>query len=534
MTRDTAVTTRSGQLAAQPGWPVLAGVPGGFGDEMRASIGICFRGVARVLDDADDDGLGPRTQLARSPLTLIRWLTVGSFALVVVTWIARPWTVGDTPFVLDGTNAFLDCLSDHDFVACRLSKELDAWGLLSPIGDWPLLQHIPDLVMVGVGVESHNARERVLALLSVVGVVGSVLVARSLLSRVGLRPWFWGFLLVVLSGPIVGYARTTSGEALAAGLLVCFVAATVLPLPPPLVACATLAACLTKETSYPFVAALGLLGLLFARERTGEPVRRHVVWGAGGMAVGITLASLFNVVRFGSVLNTNYLQPELHTHGVGRVLENSVALFVSPSGGVVVFWPAAALLLALACILPLGFHARRHLDPKPALVLIGVIAGLTVGFASWWTPFGWSAYGSRFTVPWIPSLVLLGLVVYGQPLAGIVSHLLAPLWRLALVFALLFLLALPHVGYMGDATSTNGFFEGNGRMWSGRPMGLYALDGLVAPWGVVLALAIGVALLGCLLLLRDELPRHPLAGDDLLELKRLGATNGADERAPGA
>jgi hypothetical protein len=215
---------------------------------------------------------------------------------------------------------------------------------------------------------------------------------------------------------------------LATGLLVCLVAATLLQAPPTVIALAALAACLTKETAYPFVAALGLLGLVLARRRTGRPIRRHVVWGSVGLAIGIVLASLLNVVRFGSVLNTNYLQPELQTHGISRTLDYALALLVAPNGGVFVFWPAASVLLAAACLLPLVFRLGRDLDVRPALVLIAVITGLTLGLASWWDPFG-SGYGPRLVLPWILPLVLIALVAYGEPLGELVRRLLAPTWR---------------------------------------------------------------------------------------------------------
>ena len=143
-----------------------------------------------------------------------------SFGFLVAVWIALPWVVGDTPFVLDGSNAFLDCLSQHDYSACGYTGKLNYWGLMTPVGDWPLLQHVPDLIAIGLGGDGHAARTRVLAVLSVVGVVGTIGLAWIVLRRVGQRAWFWGFLLVVLSSPLLWYARTTSGEALATGLLV--------------------------------------------------------------------------------------------------------------------------------------------------------------------------------------------------------------------------------------------------------------------------------------------------------------------------
>jgi hypothetical protein len=461
----------------------------------------------------------------------LRWIRAGVvalFALLVVSFMARPWVAGDTPFVWDGTDAFIDCLSARDFVACRHSGELDFWGLTSPIGDWPLLQHVPDLITVGLGGTAHHTRELVFVFLSVVGIVGAVVLARVTLRRVGEPAWFWGFLFVLLSGPMIVYARTTAGEALATGLLVSVVAATAVPASPPLVALALLAASLTKETSYPFIVALGVLGLLVARGRTGVSIRRHLIWGAGGLVAGIVLASLFNVVRFGSVLNTNYLEPELRTPGLVRPLEYALALIVSPNGGIVPYWPAAAALLVTACLLPLVFRSGAKLDMWPALVLIGVMTALTLGFASWWDIFG-NGYGPRLTLPWVLPLVLAALVAYGEALGDLALRLLTPWWRMVLVLAAAFLLALPHVGHLWKPDAVGGFASGSpvcdapwrggvsewhtcqsGVLWfDHRPRPTYAVEGVATLGGALTSIVLALALLGCLLLLREELRSAP-------------------------
>jgi len=465
-----------------------------------------------------------RASLGTVPL---RWIRLGVFAcfgFLVAVWIARPFVIGDTPFLLDGTNAFIDCVSKGDLVACRHSEHLDYWGLTSPIGDWPLLQHIPDVVMVEVGLNGHPNRTRVLALLSVVGVVGAVVVARTVLSRIAQPAWFWGFLLVALSGPLLVYGRTTAGEALAAGLLVGLVAAAALRVSPPLLAAAALGACLTKETAYPFVAVLGVTGLLLARRRSGASIRRHLAWGAGGIGVAIVLASLFNIVRFGSVLNTNYLEPELHTPGLSRVLEYALALFVAPNGGMLVYWPAASALLLAACLLPL-IRSGAQLPLWPALVLIAMIVTLTLGFAGWWDPFG-TFYGPRLTLPWILPLVLLALLAYGDALGKLATRLLDSWWRLATVFVAILAFALPHVGHLWRPEATAKFFQGetppcnapwrggvaawhacqHTRLWFDRyPMPLYSIEGVRTLGGVVTSVVLALAIFGCLVLLRDEL-----------------------------
>jgi hypothetical protein len=446
-----------------------------------------------------------------------------SFAFLVVFWVALPWVYGDTPFVLDGTNAFLTCLSNRDFSACGYTGKLNDAGLMTPVGDWPLMQHVPDLISIGLGADGHPARTRVLELLSVFGVVASVVVGWIVLARSRLTPWFWAFMVAVLSSPLLWYTRTTAGEALATGLLVCFVGATVLPAHPAVVALVTVGAAWTKETSYPFLIALGILGLVLAARRTGTSIRRQLIWGGIGLGLGILAASLFNVVRYGKVISPNFFEADLHTPGVVRKVENAAGVLFSPSGGMFVFWPAASVIVLAACVV--AFRRRHGVDVRPAIVLLAVILGLTLGFASWWTPFGWSAIGPRLALPWGLPLVLLALVAYGNTLRPFVVRLLAPPWRLLLVFGVVLAFTLPNIGATWRPNATGAFFAQqqppcdapwrggvekwsrcqHQQMWFDRPMPLYGLRGLSSPGGAVTTAVVALGLLGCLVLLRGEL-----------------------------
>ena len=448
---------------------------------------------------------------------------VGAFVFLVGVWIALPWVSGDTPFVLDGSNAFLTCLHNHDYSACGYTGRLNYWGLMTSVGDWPLLQHVPDLISIGLGADGHAARARILELLSVTGVVASVVLAWVVLSRTGQRAWFWAFMLIVLSSPLLWYARTTAAEPLATGLLVLFVAATVLPAHPVVVGLAAVGAVWTKETSYPFIVALGVLGLVLAGRRTGIRIRPHLIWGTVGFVVGILAASLFNVLRYGKVISPNFFEAELHTPGIARKLEYAAGVLVSPSGGMFVFWPAASVLVLAACVVAL--RRRREVDVRPVLVLVLVILGLTLGFASWWTPFGWSAIGPRLALPWGLPLVLLALVAYGDALRPLVARLLASPWRLLVVFAVVLAFTLPNIGTAWRPNATGAFFQQqhppcdapwrggvekwnrcqHQQMWFDRPMPLYGLRGVQSPGGAVTTALVALGLLGCLLLLRGEL-----------------------------
>jgi hypothetical protein len=190
-----------------------------------------------------------------------------------------------------------------------------------------------------------------------------------------------------------------------------------------------------------------------------------------------------------------------------------------------VFWPVASVLVLAACLLPLLARGRSNVDVRPALVLLVVILLLTLGFASWWTPFGWSAIGPRLALPWGLPLLLLALVAYGDVLSLPVARLLAAPWRLILVFGVVLAFTLPNIGTMWRPNATGAFFRQqqppcdapwrggvekwndcqHQQMWFDRPMPLYGLHGVATPGGAVTTALVALGLLGCLVLLRVEL-----------------------------
>jgi hypothetical protein len=228
-------------------------------------------------------------------------------------------------------------------------------------------------------------------------------------------------------------------------------------------------------------------------------------------------------VRYGKVISPNFFEAELHTPGVARKLEYAAGVLVSPSGGMFTFWPSACVLVLAACVVALS--RRDSVDARPAVVLTLVILGLTLGFASWWTPLGWGAFGPRLALPWGLPLVLLALVAYGDALRPLAARVLTPPWRLLLLFVVVLAFTLPAIGTMWRPNATGAFFlqqqppcdspwRGgvekwhrcqHQEMWFDRPMLLYGLHGVKSPGGAVTTALVALGLLGCLVLLRGEL-----------------------------
>ena len=455
----------------------------------------------------------------RAPQQLARIVVAFGCAWLLAVWVTHRVVGGDTPWLVDGTDQLVRCLSAGDLVKCGYTGQLTATGQTTTIGPYPVLQYIPDLIARSLGA-THHSRYAVLALLSTAAVVAAVAVAARVLARLGLSTWAWAFLAVVLSGPVLVYANTTWGEMLAAALLVFLAAAALVQAPAPLFAAAAFAACLAKETSYPFVAAIALVGLVLARRRTGRSIRPQVIAGAMGMVLAFALASAFNILRFGAIDNTNYLRSDFTTP-LGRIPDTVLGLYFAPNGGILVFWASATVLLAALLVPPL---VRRR-DLSISLTIALVAAGLTLSLASWYSPFGWVAWGPRLSLPWVLPLVLLALAAFGRELTSPAGRLLRPAWRFAVVALAVVFLTLPHVGYLWRPETKDEFFalsrnnpdcddpQGSPgyysclheTMWSRRPIVNTALKGLGEPGGTATAIAVGAALIGCLALLRRGL-----------------------------
>jgi hypothetical protein len=442
---------------------------------------------------------------------------------------------------VDGTDALARCLSRGDLVGCGFTGKLSAAGQMSAVGPYPLMQYVPDFVTRSVGA-THDTRYTVLVALSVVGVAAAVVAAWLTLARVVQHAWIWGFLILVLSGPVLVYANTTWGEMLATGLLTALVATALLRAPPLVIAAAAFAASLTKETSYPFVAAMGAVGLVLAGRRLRAPIRTHVIGLVAGILVAVVCASLFNVVRFGGPENTNYLRPEFRSP-LARVPELALGLFVAPNGGILIFWTSATVLVGALLTVPLlrpSGSASRRFRTSIALAIGAICLGLTVSLASWWAPFGWAAWGPRLSLPWVLPLALLGLAAFAEPLATLVARLLASRRRLLILALAIVLTALPHIGYLWHPSAASTFFNRSienkdcttpGRlgspsyygclheeMWSRRSIMNDALPGLGKPGGIATTVLVAAGVLACLTLLRRGLlanepqaPRPPSA-----------------------
>lgn len=304
--------------------------------------------------------------------------------LLLLFLLVSPDLQGDTEQLIDQVYMARQCLRDGGPVPCPAGQFAPLQFLLTvPLTYLPLPKHVILHVL---------ARVSLLAFLAM-----NWLAFRALLPRSPRAAWLAVAVLCV--GVLPNYARSSFGELLAA---LAIFGATLAPLAGArAIATAALvfAAGISKDT-----AIVLLFPLYFAATRlAGWPIARAAApYAAGGVAAAATLVA-FNFFRWGSWQNLGYLAPHYFVPNLELHLNHMAAIWISPSGGLLWYWPTFGALLAWAL-------ARRPAQAADRVALAGValtLAGATLLFGRWFTPMGWWAWGPRLMLPWVPACALL-------------------------------------------------------------------------------------------------------------------------------
>jgi hypothetical protein len=460
--------------------------------------------------------LSPRI-LARAALLP----TAAFLAMLIVLAADRIETSADTVLVVRGTHAAFRCLGRSSFTHCEAA------------GPLPLLQYLPTALFESVGL-SQEATLKALALTNALAFfVAFLLVWRTLGPRLG-RGWAPALSLLLLSGPLLWYTRATFAEMLATVATLFAVSLALVRARPIWVALAVFAAVITKDTAAPFVLVLVALALV----APGAPDARTrrpwaIALGAGALA-GVVATVAFNLFRFGRLTNQFYLAPQFRVPGLRLKADFFAALWLAPNGGLLFFWTTATALLVL-----LGAAAWRRTRERStfapagaAVILASTLAVLTLGFASWWAPFGWVAWGPRLLLPWIPAAIVVGAAWYGDGARQLLARALERPAAAGALLTVVLAAGLPHAGALVDRAAVYDLFEKPDAAcprlpilplvtrayyfscirhyaWTKRPPLLIAYEGLATPLGVAFGAVEALSLAGLAMTLRTRVLEQP-------------------------
>jgi hypothetical protein len=333
---------------------------------------------------------------------------------IAVLWfgIASPVNrTGDTIAMIRGTHAALNCLAEGTLTNCGIQ-----------VAPYPLLQYLPSALFIGLGLDDAGV-EHALGYLNAAAFIAMLFIGFFTLRRLA-RPALGAALLVaLLASPLPWYTWTTFGEAFGALACLAFVAAALLRAQPWVLVLTLGVAGQSKETALPFLALMGAAALLWSPVEGRPLARRHWIAIAIGAVASIAITVSFNEFRFGQLTNAVYSQAYERTPTLGLKGRFILSLWAAPNAGLAVFWPVAVF----AWVTMLGIAAARvrrwraHIRPVAVgLVLLVCLAAMTYGYANWYAPFGWIAWGPRLMLLLTPALLIFGAATLAPELEALV------------------------------------------------------------------------------------------------------------------
>jgi len=202
--------------------------------------------------------------------------------------------------------------------------------------------------------------------------------------------------LLAVASPLWCFARTDGTEALQALFLV---------------AAAYALIGVDERTAPRLIAGICLAGAVFAKLANAALAPLYLVFWARRSArmlalllpvgAGLLLYGVYDAVRFGSPWDTGY-HLRANLLGESRV-RGAWSLVVSPSCGLVFFWP-------LSLLMPFGVRAVWNRDPRLAFLAGATPIALLLLYSGSWA-FWQFAWGPRYLIPAVPLLSLFLLPV---------------------------------------------------------------------------------------------------------------------------
>ena len=349
---------------------------------------------------------------------------------------------GDTQALLTGVNEAVNCLS----------KKPITFPCGPGVIHFPIFQYIVSSPFNFIGV-SNELIIKILGLMSFVW----FFIAGAVFWRVGFisvgKSGAHLSLLILLSGYMLWYMSSSFNEAASFGLFSLLVLS-ILDKWKLLKVCFIAFACtITKEVAFPFVLYFMLISFFARESRIGINKTFYYyilkffntyIFAILSIMAGVAINFAFNYFRYGSIKNLFNLDPALHTP-LEYIPNFLLFLFFSPAAGLVFTWFSLSTIL----ILPIVLFVRNRLNIILILLtLLGLILA-NIGFASWYSPFGFNAWGPRLTLPFLGSVAIISIYLV-VPDTIIFLKKLGQIKGLLLCFTIITISSLPNLAVRLD------------------------------------------------------------------------------------
>ena len=292
----------------------------------------------------------------------------------------------------------------------QIKNSIHAGEWAPKASSYPLSQYLPAIIYQSV---FDGSDQEIFSFLS--GLNGLALAG-----LMGLCIWLLGpihpvlalmGIIAILVGPLTFHAKQSFNEVHASFWIALFVVTTLKKCHPAIILSTMWMAGITKEVAFPFVFAMGVLcwNVISFKPKIWIDTKK--------LGALVTISGLifmtgcaFNYLRYRTFYNSEYMGGDGMFIPWGQKFISFMAIWFSPQVGLAVIWLPAFFLIAFILITQLIEYRKSLGLNQMTFKLIGysgIIGGLTFGFASWYSPFGWESYGQRLIIPWMPAILLM-------------------------------------------------------------------------------------------------------------------------------
>ncbi|MDH4247565.1 MAG: hypothetical protein OEW39_07095 [Deltaproteobacteria bacterium] len=358
---------------------------------------------------------------------------------------------GDTVALLSVINAGLDCLSKGIYSGCYVLH-------------FPIFQYIPMAIL-----RLNGAVDEVILMnmiyINLASFFIMILLVMSYFRGLKRNSITLIFILSLITSALFYYTKNTYNETTAAMITLAFTLAALKRSHGGIIAILFILAGSTKEVAFPFLILIGVACWIPQLRENWRSVKGQLIGLLIGALISLLINSLFNYFRFASILNTFNMDPKLHVPSLDLHISLFGGILFSPNAGILFFCTLFSILIGVVLFLTLKENLQRgsyfsHQVVQSGLIL-AILFGLIVGFSSWYAPYGWIAWGPRLILPWMPSLFILTIALFPDPLKKFMDRLFSRNLFVGIAMILIAFVATPQLGVMTGFDMMIRFFSVN-------------------------------------------------------------------------
>jgi len=333
----------------------------------------------------------------------------------------HPYIEGDTKVLAESSYKIYHCLQNHQFNYCP------------GIAHFPLLQHIISLPFYLINPSLVNNLNSLTFINLFSFCLSSLILFRFLQKNTSLKIALLG-LLIFLTGFNLYYAYSSFNESFSSLLILIFLVVNLETKPHWFrIFFLTISAGLSKEIIWPILLLISTTAQLVkgtSFKKYLQSINPVII----GTIVSVLCTGAFNLYRYQTLTNSLLLNPILMVDNLHDYISFFFGLFFSTSGGLLFFWPSLFVLIIFSLVSTVRKTPLFFLN----LLVLSVLIIQNAGLAKWFAPFGWIAWGPRLTLPILPSILLLFLLINHKKINLIIQNIYSS--KLLTTFTFLFFL----------------------------------------------------------------------------------------------